>query len=356
MPRRWEMRRWPWLLAACVVVVSGIGIAIFAQGGKPAASSPPPAAPTASNASSERLGVGCLGRIEPGDGIVRVAAPYVAGRPPLVRSLKVREGDMVRKGQLLAELDSRAELEVALRQNVARVAVARSRLAQVKAGPKAADVAAQQAEIAQTEARLEHARDELRRFTQLRQTDDVTQSELAAKENAVRVLEHAVEASRDRLRSLSEVRASDVAVAQAELDAATADAERARAILKSTRVHSPVEGRVLKIRVQTGEQAGPDGLLDLAESNRMYAVAEVYENDIARVRVGQKAVVSGDLLPQPVTGVVERIASEVSKLSVLPDEAIQFTEGRVFRVRIKLDNPELVAGRIRAKVMVRIGP
>ena len=88
----------------------------------------------------------------------------------------------------------------------------------------------------------------------------------------------------------------------------------------------------------------------------MYAVAEVYENDIARVRVGQKAVVSGDLLPQPVTGVVERIASEVSKLSVLPDEAIQFTDGRVFRVRVKLDHPEQVASRIHAKVMVRIEP
>src|SRR5712692_4130479 len=234
MPRRWDTRLWPWILAACVVALSGIGIAIFAQGGKPAASSPPPAAPTASSAPPEKLGVGCLGRIEPGDGIVRVAAPYVAGRPPLVRSLKVREGDMVRKGQLLAELDSRAELEVALRQNVARVAVARSRLAQVRAGPKAADVAAQKAEIAQTEARLEHARDQLRRFTQLSKSGDVTPSELAASENSVRVLEHAVEASRDRLRGLSEVRDSDVAVAQAELDAALADVERARAVLDST--------------------------------------------------------------------------------------------------------------------------
>ena len=69
---------------------------------------------------------------------------------------------------------------------------------------------------------------------------------------------------------------------------------------------------------KTGEQAGPQGLVELGESDSMYAVAEVYESDIGRVRVGQRTIISGDLLWQPVSGAVERIATEVSKLSALP--------------------------------------
>jgi HlyD family secretion protein len=88
----------------------------------------------------------------------------------------------------------------------------------------------------------------------------------------------------------------------------------------------------------------------------MYAVAEVFETDIARVHVSQKAVISADFLSQPVTGLVERIASDVSKLTALPDDALQFVDGRVFNVRIRVADPGRVAGRINAKVAIRIEP
>jgi hypothetical protein len=46
-------------------------------------------------------GVGSRGRIEPEDGILLVAAPYFAGRPSLIKELRVKEGDWVRSGQVL---------------------------------------------------------------------------------------------------------------------------------------------------------------------------------------------------------------------------------------------------------------
>jgi hypothetical protein len=57
-----------------------------------------------------------------------------------------------------------------------------------------------------------------------------------------------------------------------------------------------------------------------------------------------------------VTGLVERIASDVSKLTALPDDALQFVDGRVFNVRIRVADPGRVAGRINAKVAIRIEP
>lgn len=343
------MRLSPWLIAA-ISIVFWIAWFRHAEGS--------PAVVHAQSAPREatQSGVGCLGYIEPGDGIVRIAAPSSAGRVPIVRKLTVREGDLVRKGQLLAEMDNRAELESALHQSEARVELARSRLVQVQAEPKAADVAAQRAEIGLAETRLAQARDELQRVEQLRQTGDATTAELTARQSAVQEASRSLEAARHRLAGLSEIRQSDVTVARAELDAAKADENRARTALAESRVYSPLKAKVLKVNARTGEQPGPLGLVELAETDRMYAVAEVYETDIGRVRAGQKAVVSGSLLPQPVTGVVETIGSQVTRLSALPDDPVQFTDGRVFRVRIRLDEPDRVAGLINAKVSIRIGP
>ena len=86
-------------------------------------------------------GVGCLGYIEPKDGILAVSAPYVEGRPQRVMALKVSEGDEVRTGQLLAVLDGKEALESAVRLADERVSLAQARLTQVKAGASESDIA-----------------------------------------------------------------------------------------------------------------------------------------------------------------------------------------------------------------------
>src|SRR5206468_63192 len=91
--------------------------------------------------------VSCLGRIEPEGGVLRVAVPYLLGRPSIVKAIYVKEGDYLRNGQPLAVLDGKEQLEAAVRHADARIAVARRRLEQIKAGPKKGDVAAQEAEI-----------------------------------------------------------------------------------------------------------------------------------------------------------------------------------------------------------------
>jgi hypothetical protein len=53
---------------------------------------------------------------------------------------------------------------------------------------------------------------------------------------------------------------------------------------------------------------------------------------------------------------VETVGREVTRLSALPDDPVQFTDGRVFRVRIRLNEPDRVAGLIHAKVSIRIEP
>ena len=88
----------------------------------------------------------------------------------------------------------------------------------------------------------------------------------------------------------------------------------------------------------------------------MYVIAEIYEADIARIRIGQKAVISSDLLSERVSGTVTQISPQVSKSELLPLDPAAFADTRVIKVKIQLENAERVAGLIYGKVDVVIQP
>jgi HlyD family secretion protein len=301
--------------------------------------------------------VSCLGRIQPEDGVIHVAGPYIWGdsHAPRVASLMVREGDEVRRGQALAVFVGRTNLEASVAQAQAQLAKARLRVEQVKAGARKPDLAAQQAEISRLEAQAEHARAELRRYEALRTTDDVTDSEVEARRNVVQVSEFALEAARHRLESMQQVPDIDVHLADADLAEAEANEQRTRLDFEASTIYAPADGRVLRINAQEGEEVGPSGLMDIARNGSMFVLAEVYETDIGRVRVGQHATISGDLLGTTVlTGVVERISHNVKDAVVMPGDTVSFSDRRVVETLIRLDQNGPAANLIGGRVIVVI--
>jgi HlyD family secretion protein len=305
----------------------------------------------------ETRAVSCLGRIQPEDGVIHVAGPYIWGdsHAPRVERLKVREGDEVRRGQALAVFVGRANLEASVAQAQAQIARARRRVEQVKAGVRKPDLAAQQSEISRLEAVVQHARTELRRYEALRATDDVTVAEVEARRNAVQVGEIAVEAARHRLESMQEVPDTDIRVAEADLAEAEANEQRARRDFEVSTIYAPADGRVLRINAREGEAVGLAGLLDIARTGHMFVIAEVYETDIGRVRVGQHVTISGDLLGSTVlTGAVERITHNVKDAAVMPGDTISYADKRVVETVIRLDSSEAAAKLIGGRVTVVI--
>jgi HlyD family secretion protein len=180
------------------------------------------------------------------------------------------------------------------------------------------------ASVRRLEAELAHAKRELERHLRLQSEAVISDSQRDAYELAVKV--------------------------------ASADLQGARAELERARVYSPIDGRVLAVHAREGERVGPDGIVALGRTGEMYAVAEVYESDIGRVALGQRAIVTSPALPEPLSGTVDWIKLQVGKLDTLGTDPAARKDARVVEVEIRLDDGERVAGLTNLQVEVEILP
>ena len=132
----------------------------------------------------------------------------------------------------------------------------------------------------------------------------------------------------------------------------TAQVELDRAYIKS-----PQAGTVIKILTRPGEVVSSnDGIARIGQINQMYAVAEVYESDIGKVKLGQKVTVSSSAIAEKLAGTVERIGLEVERQEVVNTDPTANIDAKVVEVKVKLDpeSSEKVAGLTNLLVNVRI--
>lgn len=259
--------------------------------------------------------VASRGRLEPRNGARRVAGP--AEMVAVVARLDVEEGDSVRRGQVIAVTDT---------YDVREAGVARLRAA----------MTATEAAIVRYRADAENARQEEARATQL------------AREG----VGPASEAERWQKRR----EAADAALVQAEADLGTARAALRLAETERDRslVRSPIDGRVLQVHARQGERVTELGIVELGETGAMYAVAEVYETDVAKIKVGQRAEVKSPALARPLAGVVERVGLKVGRLHAVGADPAARNDARAVEVRIRLDEPAAAAAFTDLEVEILI--
>ncbi|MGL5032346.1 MAG: efflux RND transporter periplasmic adaptor subunit [Microcystaceae cyanobacterium] len=163
------------------------------------------------------------------------------------------------------------------------------------------------------------------------------------------------------LNQIAEVRPVDIQKAQSELNLAMAQFNEAKAEVDTTLVRSPINGQIIKLYSRAGEKVSDaDGIADVGRTDRMMVIAEVYEDDIRRVRPGQMAVISsengsfnGDL-----GGTVQSIGLKIGKKDVLNTDPAADVDARVVEVKILLtpESSKKVAGLTYAKTLVKILP
>jgi HlyD family secretion protein len=282
---------------------------------------------------SRQQAVSALGRLEPDGGIIRVAAPSTpqAVSGSILAELHVSEGDYVKQGDLLATTDSMQLMQVALRQVETELELS---ILASEAEQSRADEACVLAKVATREAE--------------RRVNLLTRK-LSSEEET------------EQAQGIAEARAASCTAAQAntrvaksKIDVAHTRVAFQKAELQRTFITAPFNSRVLDILVQPGEFIGLTGILELGRVDRMYAIAEVYETDIGRVAIGQKAQISSDALAEPLTGQVEFIHLKVAKQDEIGTDPAARKDARIIEVDILLDQPELAAALTNLQVDIVI--
>lgn len=378
------------LIATLVVAALGLtGAGIFLTLRSPAAKSTN-ATPSPSQGADPA--VTALGRLEPGGEVFCLYPPSSSGSGGRVQQLMVREGDRVQQNQMLAVMDTAERLQASVTQAEAQVQEAEIKIKQAQTGGNASefqfqaqDVSVKEAQIAAKDREVERwkrstaiALKEMERYEVLRKDKVITdeefdrrRTEFEAKRNNLDLAEQEVIRLRSELAQstrsavgLRDVRPVDVEQARAQRDVAIANLKRAIAERNTAAVVSPIEGKVLKVHAKQGEQVSSmggnttsddcSGIVELGRTDQMYAVAEVYETDIAKVKRGHRAEVTSSALGTPLTGVVELVGLKIAKGDPLNTDPAADTDTRVVEVKIRLDNSQVVENLTNLQVKVKI--
>ena len=224
-----------------------------------------------------------------------------------VAAVNVREGDAVRQGQMLLQLET-DELRTALAQAQANARQAQARVAGLRASGRM--VARAQSE--QAAATLRAAERELARTQQLIAQGFISQARLDDARRAVEVARAQQASAQAQVQAVAESGA-DLAQAQAQQAQSLAAVDAGQARLAQATVRAPTDGRVLLRSVEPGQIVQPGAaLLSLALAGPTQLVAQVDERFLDQLQVGQPASVVADAFAtQPFAARVRSIAPAV---------------------------------------------
>lgn len=300
------------MLLAAAVVLSLAAAGCKRQGGAPAA-----VPPTVRVQKPERVRrpwtVAASGTVE--GSLTAELAFQVAGR---VARVLVEEGQAVRRGQPLAELEA-ADYEYGLQAAEAQAAAARANQEKAEAGVRGE-------ELEQARAAYARAEDEYNRYRRLFERRSMAPADFAKVEAAYRAAKAQLEMAQNGARR------EDRSAAAAALRQALAQVEVSRKRVADTRLTSPMDGVVARRGIDPGEMAGAGlPVFSIAALNPAWVRVGVPETDVGRVRKGQRAVIVVPALGgRTFNGTVELVG-------VAADPA-----SRTFTAKLSVPNPGLL--------------
>lgn len=242
----------------------------------------------------------------------------IAGR---VDEIRVKEGDMVEPGQVVATIDRRA-LEAQLARARAEVAAS------------IANVAATEAAQVQAEALLHLSEQELERTRALHDRDVASQELLDQRMSDQRVADANHRAAK-----------AQVEAARRSVDAAQSVVDEILTNLDDTKLFTPAKGRILYRLAEPGEVIGAGGrLLTMVDLSDVYLEFFLPSSQVHRIAIGSEARIRLDVAPVVVPATVSFV-SPVSQFTPRQVETADERDKLMFRVKVRIPE-ELVQQRV----------
>lgn len=234
-----------------------------------------------------------------------------------VTRVLVEEGDYVRKGQVLVQLDD-AMAQAQYRAAQARAQVAEQNHRKAISPHRRQDLATAEATLAQAEANYRQADDMLRRVREVAREGGVSAVEVVSRETAAVSAKAVRDQAAERLSMMREgSRSEDLQIAAAQAAEARAAASQAAVALAQTRVVAPAEGRIIKRDARLGDLASAGKpFFQMVRNGRLEMTALVPEGDLVRLAVGMDVKVGSDAMPDvKETGTIRLISPSVDASS-----------------------------------------
>ena len=254
--------------------------------------------------------VAALGQLSPSGEIRQLAAPITQfGSSPRIVEILVKEGEFVKKGDILAIFENREKLIVDLERNDNLLKTINDEIALKK--------------------------DQIKRY------------ELALSKDAYSFVQ--LSQRKDELLKLQKQKINLIG-----------DKKNTEIDLFNSKLRSPIDGFILEINTRVGERPKSEGIMDIGSSQEMEALIEVYESDIDRVFISQNVELISENggFKETLKGKVIRISPQVKQRKVLSTDPTGDADSRIIEVLVKLDKEsiDLVQNYAGMKVIAKFIP
>lgn len=320
-------------VVAVVILAGTTGFVLRGRGETISAALPP------AKTTNDGL-IAAPGRVEAVSEEVRVSSE-LSGR---LKSVSVEEGDRVRRGQVLAELentDYRARVATAEAELVQREAELRRTVNGSRTEERREADAARQA----SKAILENARNEAERRRGLAERAVISRDEADRYERAYRVAQAEYEQASQHFALVdAQAREEDRSKAEANVSEARARLSEARAIFEKSFIRAPMDGVILRKLRHTGESVSTQfdsPVITMADDSVLRVRLDVDETDVAKLQVGQQAYVTAEAYgDRKFEGKVIRVGRILGKKSVRTDEPTEHVDTKILETLVELNPGE----------------
>ncbi len=247
-----------------------------------------------------------------------------------LRDFVVKEGDVVKKGQLIARIDT-SDVESRILELDAQIELQRANLAKTQAGTEPEELAQAREKVYQEERSLETAKREYERVSQLFQSGATTSQEVekakAQLDAAVSSLNVAKQQLALRLKGprKEELQSIQAQINKFQVEKAQLEKERVQSVLVA-----PADGTVIAVAADNGQYVNKGTeILTLADLNRVLIKAEVNESDVSKIKLGQLAVIEGSSLGK------SKLQAKVTKIAPIA-VTTQSSSGQGEKTRVKV--------------------
>ncbi|MDR7315401.1 HlyD family efflux transporter periplasmic adaptor subunit [Brevibacillus nitrificans] len=247
-----------------------------------------------------------------------------------LREFSVKEGDKVKKGQVIGKIDT-TDVESRILDLEAQLELAKANLAKVQAGNEPEEVAQERERLSQAQREYDNAKREYDRISQLHTSGASTSQELDKAKSAVDSALSTLNVAKQQLAlkqkgpRKEEIASQEAQINKLLVEKSQLDKERVQSV-----VVAPADGTVIARAADNGQYVSKGTeILTLANLAHLLIEADINESDANKLKLGQTAVIEGTTLGK------QKLNAEVSRIAPIATTT-QSSSGQGEKTRVKV--------------------